>query len=147
MSRIRNYTSVVTPAVSQHAIELLLVEAGARTISKFYHEDTKRCEGFFFQLQVGPQLLSFKLPANAEAVYQDFVKRAYRLDTKKRAALRAQAERTAWRTLHEWCQIQLDMIALRMVEPLQVLLAFQFDQEQQQTLFQRLAAADFKYLN
>lgn len=144
MSKLRNYTSEVPPAKSQAAIEQLLVAAGAATISKFYLEG--RCSGFFFQLPVGPQLLAFKLPANAEAVYQQALRAARSLDARKRTLLRAQAERTAWKTLYEWVQIQLDMVALRQLDVLQVLLPYQYDEASEKTLYERVASADFQLL-
>ncbi|MDB5268037.1 MAG: hypothetical protein JWP58_1077 [Hymenobacter sp.] len=145
MSKLRNYTSEVTPAKSQATIEHLLVQAGASTISKFF-DDTKRCQGFFFQISVGDVPLTFKLPANADLVYQHFVASTRNLDAKKREQLRAQAERTAWRTLQEWVQIQLDMVAMNQVELLQVLMPYQFDQDKQQTFFQRVMNSDLKLL-
>jgi hypothetical protein len=145
-TNLRNYTSVVPAAKSQASIEQLLVQAGATTISKFYDE-SQRCEGFFFQLKVGPHLLVFKLPANAELVFQLFVRRAVRLDARKRAQLRAQAERTAWRTLFEWVQMQLDMIALKQVDILQVLLPYQYDQATSSTLYERVVKSNLNLLN
>ncbi len=147
MSKLRNYTSVVPAVKSQAAIEQLLVQAGATTTSKFFNEATKQCEGFFFQIKLGDVPLAFKLPVNTDLVYQQFVATTRNLDARKRAQLRAQAERTAWRTLHEWAQIQLDMIALSQVELLQVLMPYQYDQERQQTFFERVMNSDLKLLH
>ena len=146
MSKLRNYTSEVPPAKSQATIEQLLVQAGATTISKFFDESTKRCQGFFFQIKVGVALLTFKLPANSELVYQHFIAGARGLDARKRELLRTQAERTAWRTLQEWTQMQLDMVQMNQVELLQVLMPYQYDAERQQTFFERVAQSDLKLL-
>jgi hypothetical protein len=144
---VRNFTSIVPAAKSQAAIEQLLVQAGATTVTKFFSEETRQCEGFLFQLAAGPVPLVFRLPVNAELVYQGFVRRAGHLDSKKRTALRAQAERTAWKTMQEWVQIQLDMILTQQVEPLQAFLSYNYSQANGATFYDQIKGGSVKLLH
>ncbi len=141
---IKNYTSIVPANKSIAAIEQLLVSAQASAISKTY--DAGQCTGFLFQLQVGPQLLTFQLPVKTEAVYNRFIRSASRLDAKKRKVLRGQAERTAWKTLHEWVHIQVTMIQLEQVEPLQVLLPYVYDPKTGSSFYQKVVGSNLKLL-
>ena len=142
----RNYTSTVPAAKSQAAIEKLLVEAGAVGVSKFFNE-AKQCNGFLFQLPVGPQLLTFKLPVRTELLYQRFIRTVRLPDARKRKAVRDQAERTAWKTLHEWVHIQVDMILTGQMKPLEIMLAQQYDEKTGTTFFERVEGSDLKLLN
>jgi hypothetical protein len=68
----------------------------------------------------------------------------YRNDTKKR--LQDQAQRTAWKIVHEWVHIQLSMIQLGQAQPLEVFMPYIFDTRSQQTLFQVFEKNNFKAL-
>jgi hypothetical protein len=142
---IKNYTSVVPAMVSAAAIEELLVEAGATSISKWYED--KQLKGFLFQMIVGTQRPIFRLPANEEGVYHLLLKKFPTPSVGKKLTLRAQAQRTAWRTLHEWVQIQVVMILLKQVEPLQVFLAYNYDQNTGSTFHDQVHAGTVKLLS
>ena len=133
---IKNYTSVVPAMNSAAAIEQLLVEAGATSVSKWY-EDKQVC-GFLFQLPVGGLPLVFRLPARAEAVTRLMLARKPRANAQQRGTIRAQAYRTAWRTLHEWVQIQVTMILIEQVEPLQVFLPYTYNEATGRTFYQEV---------
>lgn len=133
---IKNYTSTVPAMNSAAAIEQLLVEAGATSVSKWYED--KQLAGFLFQLPVQGQALVFRLPACAEAVTQLMLQARPRANAQQRQSIRAQAWRTAWRTLHEWVQIQVSMIQLRQVEPLQVFLPYTYNEATGRTFYQQV---------
>lgn len=141
---IKNYTSTVPAMNSAAAIEALLVEVGATSISKWYEE--KQLKGFLFQMRLHEQLLVFRLPANEELVVKLMLSQARNPDAKKRMAIRAQAQRTAWRTLHEWVQIQVAMILLKQVEPLQVFLPYNYDQASGTTFYDQVRGGSVKLL-
>lgn len=141
---IKNYASVVPAMNSAAAIEALLVEAGATSVSKWYEQ--KQLGGFLFQLPIGGVPMVFRLPAKVELVYQAMLRKARNPDATRRASLRAQAQRTAWRTLHEWVQIQVTMILLEQIEPLQVFLSYQYDENTGATYYDRVKSGTVKLL-
>lgn len=144
---IKNYTSTVPSMISSAAIEALLVEAGATAVSKWYVE--KLLVGFMFEIKVGAAHLVFRLPANEELVYQLMLKKSKKPNPSPafRTSLRAQAARTAWRTLHEWVQIQVAMIQLQQVEPLQIFLPFNYSQNTGQTFYDGVKTGTVHLLN
>jgi hypothetical protein len=142
---VKNYTSTVPATSSAAAIEALLVEAGATSISKWY--ENKQLKGFLFQMLLNGQRFVFRLPANEELVYKLLLSKYSTPSVTKKQSIRAQAQRTAWRTLHEWVQIQVDMILLQQVEPLQVFLAYNYDQSTGRTLYDQVQDGSIKLLN
>lgn len=141
---IKNYTSTVPAMNSAAAIEKLLVEAGATSVSKWYEE--KEVAGFLFQMPVNGVPRVFRLPSNVGKVYGLFIRGKNRLDASQRLKLKAQAGRTAWRTLHEWVQIQVAMILLEQLDPLQVFLAYSYDQATGQTMYDQVKTGSVKLL-
>lgn len=141
---IKNYTSIVPGMTSAAAIEQLLVEIGATTVNKWYAE--KQLEGFLFQIPINGVVHTFRLPANVEEVTTFMLKQARNPDIKRRQAIRAQAYRTAWRTLHEMVQIQVAMIQMRQMDPLQVFLAQSYDQASGQTFYDTVQSGATKLL-
>jgi hypothetical protein len=144
VSNLKNYTSVVPATNSIQAIEKLLVEAGALSISKWYED--KKIKGFLFQMLLNGQRPIFRLPANEEQVYKIMLSQHPRPSVVNKPKLWAQAQRTAWRTLHEWVQIQVDMIRLEQVEPLQVWLAYNYDEASGRTLYDEVQSGSIKLL-
>jgi hypothetical protein len=142
---IKNYTSTVPAMNSAAAIEALLVEAGATSVSKWFED--KKPKGFLFQLPVKGRMLVFRLPANEEKVAALMLKKAPRADATKRLSIRAQAQRTAWRTLHEWVQIQVAMILIEQVEPLQIFLPYNYDEGTGRTFYDQVQDGSVKLLS
>lgn len=141
---IKNYTSTVPSMNSAAAIEKLLVEAGATTVSKWYEQ--QELKGFLFALPCNGVELVFRLPANVGKVARLLKSQVKRLDAAKCKSINAQAARTAWRTLHEWVQVQVAMILLEQVEPLQVFLPYNYSQATGQTLYDQAKAGGVKLL-
>lgn len=141
---IKNYTSTVPGMNSASAIEKLLVEAGATAVSKWYQE--KELIGFIFEIPINGLPMVFRLPVNVERVTEFMLKQAPRADTNKRKAIRAQAYRTAWRTLHEMVQIQVAMIQMQQMDPLQVFLAQQYNQSTGATFYQDVKVGKVKMI-
>lgn len=142
--KLRNYTSSVSVEKSVSAIESLLVKAGALTVSRFY--DDGRLAGFFFQIPVNGIAMTFKLPANPLAV-----RRVMEGEVKKprRGTMNRvwdQAERTAWKLLHDWVHTQLSMIQMEQAEAMQVFLPYAYDGKNDQTFFEKLKGSGFKQL-
>jgi len=141
---IKNYTSTVPVERTISRIELILVKCGAMNIVKDY--DNGQLKAIFFAVSnpQNNQRIIIRLPANSEAVYQtltETVKRP-RQDTFKN--LRHQADRTAWKLMQDWVEIQLSLIEMNQVEFLQVFLPYVWDG--QKTFYTALKESGFKML-
>jgi hypothetical protein len=141
---IRNYTSEVAATKSIAMIENKLVAHGATDIMKQYDNGT--IKGMCFRKRHNNQHLSFQLPANVQQVYQ--VMRAEKKGRQTEAQqknLMKQAERTAWKNVFEWVDIQMTMIAMEQAEFAEVFLPYMLVGKGE-TVFQRLNSDGFKAL-
>jgi hypothetical protein len=98
------------------------------------------CTGITFLLydQQLQKTLPFHLKAQTEECFTILwkdVKRP-RLDT--RAILQKQANKTAWKILSDWTEIQCSMILLGQAKPLQMFLPFMYDMKTSETLFDKV---------
>ncbi len=109
-------------------ISALLVQAKAREITQVYGQ-TQRIEGVKFLLQVAPGVQRmFQLPARVDPVFKILRERkSGSISDVDRSKLREKAERIAWRQLFRWCQAQLCMIEIGMVEAPEVFLPYAVD--------------------
>lgn len=149
---LKNYTSTVPASTSLARIEKYLVEAGATDISKRYENQV--CTAIMFRIihktPLAPQLgvaMFFELPAKVNACYKvlwDQVKRP-QPDTKRKTM--EQAERTAWKIVSDWVEIQLTMINLEQAELLQLFLPYIFNPQTEKTFFETMKGDNFKLLN
>lgn len=143
---IKNYSSSVEASRSMARIEELLVEIGATNINKQY--ENKICTGITFllydlQLQ---QTLPFHLKAQVEECFLILWKDVKRPRPDTRATLQAQANKTAWKILSDWTEIQCSMILLGQAKPLQMFLPFMYDHKTNETLFDKVSAGKVKLL-
>lgn len=141
---LKNYTSE-TPAInSMGKIERSLVEAGATHISKEYKDGV--CVAFYFQLIVNNKQISFRLPARVEECFKVMYAEYKRPQADTKTKVRSQAERTAWKIVCDWVDVQLSMIRLEQVEPLQIFLPYAYDFKSGQTFYERIQDGGFKLL-
>lgn len=141
---LKNYTSGVSPEKSVMLIEKRLVGIGATHIAKSY-EDSK-LSGVMFQINQHNRPVSFKLPANTKLITEMMlseIKRPQR-DTEKR--IRDQVQRTAWKLLLDWVDVQASMITIGRREATEVFLPYMYDFKNEETLYQKLQASNFKML-
>ena len=151
---IKNYTSTVPVIRSINNIEDRLVSANALHIAKTY--EGNKPVGIIFQIIQNDVPMTFKLPAKIDLAYKYFVKRKRaELDKTARGRtmkisqsalekLRLQAERTAWKILSDWVDIQVSLIELEQADPIELFLSQAFDGKQ--TFFERLKDTGFKQL-
>lgn len=141
---LKNYTSEVPAITSMGKIEKSLVEAGATYISKKYEDGI--CIAVRFRMMVNAQPLFFELPAKVDACFKVLWKEIKRPqpDTKKR--VQQQAERTAWKIINDWVEVQLSMIRLEQAEVLQIFLPYAFNPATEQTFFQQIKQNNYKAL-
>lgn len=146
MKLIKNYTSTVPANRSISYIEHRLVKHGARDIIKRYGPGGELAEVCFTIVTQGRRI-PFKLPARVDRVGKVLMGevRRPRPDTEKR--IKAQAERTAWKLLHDWVDIQLSLVELGQVEFLEVFLPYVYDAAKEQTFFERMKSGGYKLLN
>lgn len=143
MSMIRNYTSQASVSSSVERIERTLVEAGAKSIAKDY--DAGLIIGIRFELRGDSDRdFAVRLPARVHEVYKLF-KAEKKLATKQQLEkLRQQAERTAWALLRDWVDLQMSMIKLKQVKPIEVFLPYFWTGTE--TLFEAMEKTNFKML-
>ena len=135
---IKNYTSTVDAIKSMSRIEEMLVEIGATNISKTY--ENKVCKGItflYYDTQVN-QTLAFQLKAQVEEVFNILWKEVKRPQASTKEQLKSQANRTAWKILSDWTEIQCTMILLGQAKPLQMFLPFIYDVKTEETLFDKV---------
>lgn len=145
---LKNYTSSVPVINSIGRIEHRLAQAGAMHIAKSYAEDKSgRPIGMIFQIMINNVPMTFKLPAKADRVFDHMIKHRTRPPKQaQREAIRMQADRTAWKILSDWIDIQVSLIQLDQVEAIEVFLPYAYDGKNDRTLFQKMKETNYKLL-
>ena len=147
MRDIRNYTSTVPAARSIAAIEEQLAASGVLEVNKRYTDG--RVSALVFRAPVpGGEPMVVRLPAKVaevERVLASAVKRG-RSGTRQRIA--DQAERTAWKILAEWVDMQLTLVRLGQATAVEVFLPYILCGEpgRERTVYDALAESKFKQL-
>lgn len=141
---LKNYTSTTPASVSMGKIEKCLVTAGATNISKTYENNI--CTAITFRMLVHDRPLFFQLPARVEACFEVFWKEVKRPRPDTKVKTREQAERTAWKIICDWVEVQLSMILLEQADALEVFLPYVFNPETNQTFYNQLKDKGFKAL-
>lgn len=141
---VKNYTSSVSVDRSVSLIEKALVQGGATHIAKIY-EDGKLA-GLTFQLSLNSHPMIFRLPANVKKVQKLFMNQVKRPRAQTEKRTWEQAERTAWKLLHDWVDVQVSLIKIEQVEFMQVFLPYVYDPIRDQTFYERLKESGFKAL-
>jgi hypothetical protein len=143
---IKNYTSTIDASRSMAKIEELLVEIGATNINKQYAE--KVCTGITFLLfdQQLQKTLPFHLKAQVEECFTILWKDVKRPRSDTRFILQQQANKTAWKILSDWTEIQCSMILLGQAKPLQMFLPFMYDMKTSETLFDKVTTGKINLL-
>ena len=148
---IKNYTSGIEASRSMAMIEEMLVSAGATDFNKSYSKDGT-CRHITFSLAAPPiTQMFFKLPAKVDQCFKVLQEAHAReqvnpLRDSTTKTLKSQAHRTAWKIIHDWVELQLSMIKLEQIEPIEAFLAYAYDPSTDQTLYERLKQREFKQL-
>ena len=140
---LKNKTSKVSADVTMQRIERLLVSAGATGFQKLYAN--KICSAIIFEIEFEPgKKVAVKLPAKVDlcrkALWNDCVKTAPNT-RKSESDFNDQAERTAWRIVQEWVEVQVTLITLRQIDFLQAFMSHVWDGEM--TYYERLQQRRF----
>ena len=143
---IKNYTSSVPVINSIGKIEFRLAQAGATHIAKSYERE--KPTGMIFQIPVNNTPLTFKLPAKIEKVRDYLINQRNKPPKPEaRKTIELQAERTAWKILADWIDIQVSLIQLDQAEPAEVFLPYSYNPATDQTLFEIVKSSGFKLLS
>jgi hypothetical protein len=142
---IKNYTSGVPAERSINRIEKILVEMGATSVNKQYNKD-KKIEAIAFLIIVDGNTIPFKLPAKASEVESVLIKSVRRMTEGARTRVKEQSERTAWRLVQEWVEIQMSMIQLKQADFIEVFLPYVYDYANNKTFYQSIKDGGFKQL-
>ena len=137
---IKNYTSSVPVERTIRRIEQDLAKAGACGILKDYDQGRLTAISFRVNLPTG-KMVTVRFPANAEAVYQSLRKQIRRPRQGTLENLRLQSDRTAWKLMQDWIEVQLSLIEMQQVDFLQVFLPYVWDG--QRTYYQALKEQNF----
>lgn len=128
---LKNYTSNVDAAASVYRIEQMLVANGATAIVKDY-DSARNVAAIHFRIVQNGQEMMIRLPANVDAV-QNILWNHYNKKgggKKTRESFFEQAQRTAWKIVFDWVQVQMSMVRLAQAETFQVFLPYMFDGRQ-----------------
>ena len=98
---------------------------------------------FDSQLQ---QTLAFHLKARVQECFTVFWKDVKRPQANTRATLQQQANKTAWKILSDWTEIQCSMILLGQAKPLQMFLPFVYDMKSNETFFDKVSIGKMNLL-
>jgi hypothetical protein len=142
---LKNYTSTIPASTSISRIEKMLVDIGAKNINKQY--DQGKLISLTFLIDVSGQTMIFKLPAKVDVIFKMFWDQVKRPQAGTKEKTYQQAERTAWKLLHDWIEIQCSMIKLEQAEFIEVFLPYAYNPELGTTFFEQLKQLDYKLLN
>jgi hypothetical protein len=142
--KIKNYTSSVPAERTISLIEQELVHIGVTHIEKSYENGTP--SGIIFSIAMPhAKKLSFKIPANIEAAL-DIIKTIPEYKSKNKEWLKSQANRTAWRIVFNWIEIQVAMVQLKQADAMQVFLPYAYNAQSQQTFYDKIKGNEYKLL-
>jgi hypothetical protein len=156
---LKNYTSNVPVSETIHNIEKVLIRCGVSGIEKQYGPEMAVI-AVVFHIHPDPKAPRFtiRLPVDKEraleALWADYIgddkvepdgKGDFRFASwqckkrKKRADFAQQAERTAWKIIQDWVEVQMSMIQTRQADFVEVFMPYLYDGKQ--SLYQRAISA------
>lgn len=141
---LKNYTSTVTAASSITRIEKFLVSAGASDISKKFKDGA--CIAITFRMVIDQTPIFFQLPAKVDACFKVLWGEVIHKHRANKDNYLEQAERTAWKLVHDWVEMQFTMIKLQQVEALQVFLPYVYDMSKDETFYDKVKSSNLKLL-
>ena len=156
---LKNYTSEVPISETIAKIERVLIRCGVSGIMKDYDTNGKVIALTFQITLPNSKPWTIRLPANVQKAWdalwldyadgdklsEDGMRIWYNSRKKKhKADFRDQAERTAWKIIQDWIEVQMSMIQMQQADFREVFLPYQWDGER--TFYQRAVADGFKNL-
>jgi len=142
---IKNYTSQQSAMRSICLIEAKLAAKGANQIVKFY-DGFGGVESIAFMIKIDGHEMPFKLPAKVDECKKILKAKVKRPNTTIYKRIAAQAERTAWKIILDWVDVQMTMIELSQAEFMQVFMPYLYDHSKRQTYFEKIKETGFQKL-
>lgn len=159
MMFLKNYTSDVPVSQTIFRIERVLIRCGVSGIAKEYTGTDGKIGAITFTIQPGEggPRMAVRLPADTaraqEALWVNYAGDDLLPDGKlkwscrkklTKADFKDQAERTAWKIIQDWVEVQMSMIQTRQADFREVFLPYVWDGEQ--TVYQRIKSSGFRAL-
>ena len=121
---MKNYTSTVPVERTISKIEHVLIRAGASHIVKDYQNG--KLDGLVFSINepTSGKNIAIRLPANTAAIQKIFQARVKRPRRGTLENLAAQAERTAWKIIQDWVEVQISLIEMKQAEFLEIFMPY-----------------------
>lgn len=141
---IKNYTSEVPADRSILELENTLIKMGATAISKEYENGKITCINF--AIINDKNKIPFKLPARIGAIRKLFLSKLNSPTQRQKENAEKQAERTAWKNLKEWVQLQHTMIILEQIEFMEAFMPYAMSLSSGKSLFETMKENGFKQL-
>lgn len=158
---LKNYTSDVPVHQTVHRIEQLLIRCGVSGILKEYHPNIAgKITALIFAIKLDHgNEWKIRVPVDEEKALQTLWLNYVNGDkmnaagseilynnrkSKKRADFKEQAERTAWKIMQDWIEVQLSMIQMQQADFQQVFLPYVWDGKQ--TVYDRVKAMGYRAL-
>jgi hypothetical protein len=156
---LKNYTSNVPVSETVHRIEKVLIRCGVAGIAKEYVGTCGKIAALTFKLEAPSGPIAIRIPVDVDkaldALWLDYAD-GDKLSSdgnsivwssrkkKRKQDFVEQAERTAWKIMQDWIEVQLSMIQMRQAEALQVFLPYVHDGKR--TFYQSLVESGSKGL-
>lgn len=157
---LKNYTSDVPVSQTIYRIEQVLIRCGVSGIMKEYRGTNGEISAITFQIKTGDEPpITVRLPANKEkaldALWMDYAGdekltndgTALEWNRKKKKVksdFADQAERTAWKIVQDWVEVQMSMIQMKQADHREVFLPYIWDGKR--TVYQRVVDSGFRAL-
>jgi hypothetical protein len=142
---LKNRTSTVPVERTIARIEQALAKAGASTVVKEYGPKAD-VAALTFTIELGTDgAFTVRLPVNTRAIADRMLANrvAKNRGRRTRGAITRdnfmpQAERTAWKLMQDWVEVQLSLIAMQQADFLAVFLPYVYDGSSRMTFYERI---------
>lgn len=143
---IRNYTSSISAEKSISRIEAMLVANGVEKVLKVYNKEDKSLDGLIFELQMvnSTNIIPIKLPAKIQQIEKLLLSQVKRHTDTVRCNVKEQAQRTAWKLLAEWVEINIELVKLQQIHLLEVFLPYSYDYTTKTSFYNHVVKSGFK---
>lgn len=142
--KLKNYTSETPAENSVMRIERQLISIGASDISKSYKEG--KLGAIKFLIIINGSTVVFDLKARVSKVYDVLWSEIKRPQPGTKERIMLQAERTAWKLLADWVDVQASMIYLEQGDTLQMFLPYAMVNNNE-TVYDKITQGGLKLLN
>lgn len=138
---LKNYTSDVPVSRTIARIEELLAKCGATHVAKEY-VNGGTVAALQFMIKVDNRSHVIKLPANPQQVFEAMKAELSRPRRGTMERLKEQSQRTAWRLMQDWVEVQISLINMKQADVLQVFLPYVWNGKK--TYYEALKESGFK---